>query len=72
MTLMHGLSEQLEGALHVTSQPGVAIRLVFRDEVLGATYSSTDQTYRWHRSFSALPFATMTAGQFKAEDRWGI
>jgi two-component sensor histidine kinase len=52
MTLMHGLSEQLEGALRITGPPGVTIRFVFRDEILSTTYSGTDHTYRWHRSFS--------------------
>jgi two-component sensor histidine kinase len=48
-TLMHGLSEQLEGDLRITGPPGVVIRLVFRDEILGTTYSGTGYTYRWHR-----------------------
>ena len=55
MTLMHGLSEQLEGALRITGPPGVAIRLTFRDEILGATYSGGDHSYRWHRTFTAAP-----------------
>jgi two-component sensor histidine kinase len=49
MTLMHGLSEQLEGALRISSSPGVNICLVFRDEILGATYSAADHTYKWYR-----------------------
>jgi hypothetical protein len=55
MTLLHGLSEQLDGTLQITGQPGVNIRLVFRDEILGATYSGTDHTYRWHRSSTTPP-----------------
>jgi two-component sensor histidine kinase len=50
MTLLHGLSEQLEGTLRINGPPGVNIRLTFRDEILGATYSGADHTYRWHRS----------------------
>jgi two-component system, sensor histidine kinase PdtaS len=42
MTLMHGLSEQLGGELVITGHPGVTIRLVFAEEPLGSTYSSTD------------------------------
>ena len=54
MTLLHGLSEQLGGQLHITSSPGVAIHLVFHDEQLGTTYSASNHTYRWHRSFTAV------------------
>jgi two-component sensor histidine kinase len=55
MTLLHGLSEQLDGTLLITGPPGVSIRLVFRDEILGATYSGADHTYRWHRSSTTPP-----------------
>jgi two-component sensor histidine kinase len=51
MTLLHGLSEQLEGTLRIAGSPGVTIRLVFRDEQPGATYTGAHDTYRW---FSAL------------------
>jgi two-component sensor histidine kinase len=55
MTLMYGLSKQLGGELTITSSPGVSINLIFQDEQLGSTYSGADYTYRWHRSFTALP-----------------
>jgi two-component sensor histidine kinase len=55
MTLMHGLSEQLDGTLLITGPPGVSIHLTFRDGILGATYSGADHTYQWHRSFPAPP-----------------
>ncbi len=38
MTLLLGLSEQLEGALSIAGFPGVKIRLVFRDEQPGETH----------------------------------
>jgi two-component sensor histidine kinase len=55
MTLMHGLSEQLGGVLHISGPPGVVIRLVFQDEQLGATFSGADHSYRWHRTFTTHP-----------------
>ncbi|GAB3220577.1 hypothetical protein GCM10027423_52360 [Spirosoma arcticum] len=49
MTLIRGLSQQLDGELTITGSPGVTIRLLFNDELLGTTYSSDDFSYRWHR-----------------------
>jgi two-component sensor histidine kinase len=54
MTLMYGLSKQLGGELTITGTSGVTIRLIFQDERLGSTYSSTDYSLRWNRPFSAL------------------
>ncbi|MBD0254972.1 MAG: tetratricopeptide repeat protein [Cytophagales bacterium] len=55
MTLMHGLSEQVDGVLSITSPSGVTIRLVFLDQQLGATFSAADHTYRWHRACATRP-----------------
>jgi two-component sensor histidine kinase len=52
MTLMHGLSEQLEGILRITGPPGVAIRLVFRDEPLGATFLGPDPARPWYKQIN--------------------
>lgn len=50
MTLIRGLSQQLGGELDITGTTGVTIRLRFANELLGGMYSSTDFSYRWHRS----------------------
>ncbi|MBD0255833.1 MAG: ATP-binding protein, partial [Cytophagales bacterium] len=52
MTLMHGLSEQLEGILRITGAPGVAIRLVFRDEPLGAPFRGADSAHPWYKQIN--------------------
>jgi two-component sensor histidine kinase len=54
MTLMHGLSEQLEGILRITGSPGVAIRLVFRDEQLGANFRDNTHNYHWCRAMATV------------------
>ena len=52
MTLMHGLSEQLEGILRITGDPGVAIRLVFRDEPLVAPFRTVDSAHPWYKQIN--------------------
>jgi hypothetical protein len=42
----------LEGILRITGPPGVAIRLVFRDEPLGATFLGPDPARPWYKQIN--------------------
>jgi hypothetical protein len=67
MTLLHGLSKQLDGDLKITDSPGVTISLEFHDEPLGSTYNEADRTYRWHK-----PFTTLIPIQLDERTYWKI
>jgi two-component sensor histidine kinase len=51
MTLLHGLSEQLEGTLCIAGSPGVTIRLVFRDGQPGTACPGADDACRCYSAF---------------------
>ena len=54
MTLVHGLSKQLDAELKITGQAGVSISLVFRDDQPGSNFRNIDPTNRRFEPYTTL------------------